>query len=158
VIREGDQAPDFELPDQDGRPIRLADFRGRRVVLYFYPRANTPGCTRQASGIRDSRPDFEAVDAVVLGISVDPVERVKKFDEDHCLGFPLLADAEGEVAERYGVLVAPKTLGRLVRVAERTTFLIDPDGRVEEAMRKVSARDHDALVLASLRRLSAEEA
>src|SRR3954467_4340645 len=102
MIEPGQPAPDFELPNQDGAPVRLSDLRGRRIVLYFYPRADTPGCTTQACGIRDHRSDYEAAGAVVLGVSPDSVEAIKNFADKQSLDFRLLADADHAVAERYG--------------------------------------------------------
>ena len=103
MIEPGQSAPDFELPDQDGRPVRLSEARGRRVVLYFYPKADTPGCTTQACGVRDRAADYEAAGAVVLGVSPDPVAKVKRFHDRFALGFTLLADTDHSVAEAYGV-------------------------------------------------------
>ena len=103
MVEQGQQAPDFELPDQDGTPVSLSGLRGRRVVLYFYPKANTPGCTTQACGIRDRRADYDAAGAVVLGVSPDPVKAVKKFHDKMDLNFVLLADADHSVCDAYGV-------------------------------------------------------
>lgn len=150
MIEVGQEAPDFTLPDQDGGEVALSGFRGRSVVLYFYPRASTPGCTKQACGVRDHRADYEAKDAVVLGISTDPVKRIKKFAENQGLNFPLLADADHEVAEAYGVWHGTSVLGKGIGAAERTTFIIGPDGRVAEVLRKVNPVKHDELVLAAL--------
>src|ERR1039457_5265611 len=108
----GDNAPDFTLPDQAGNPVSLAGLRGRNVVLYFYPKADTPGCTTQACGVRDHRADYRKVGSVVVGISPDPVVKVKKFQEKHSLDFPLLADEDHAVAECYGVWVEKSMYGR----------------------------------------------
>jgi thioredoxin-dependent peroxiredoxin len=105
MIEPGDQAPDFTLPDQHGNPVSLSGLRGKTVVLYFYPKADTPGCTTQACGVRDHRAAYDSADAVVLGVSPDPVKAVGKFDEKFSLGFPLLADENHEVAGHYGVWV-----------------------------------------------------
>src|SRR4051794_17852771 len=102
MIEQGQPAPDFELPDQDGNPVRLSELRGRTVVLYFYPRADTPGCTTQACGIRDHRADYEQAGAVVLGVSPDSVDAIKQFADKQSLNFRLLADADHGVADRYG--------------------------------------------------------
>jgi peroxiredoxin Q/BCP len=152
VIDQGDLAPDFELPDQDGRAVKLSDFRGQAVVVYFYPKAATPGCTTQACGVRDHRADYERANAVVLGISPDPVAKVKKFHDKEGLNFALLADADHAVAESYGVWVTKSMYGRTYLGNERTTFVIDPAGKVAEVLRKVKPAEHDALVLAALER------
>jgi thioredoxin-dependent peroxiredoxin len=152
VIGQGDLAPDFELPDQDGRAVKLSDFRGRPVVVYFYPKAATPGCTTQACGVRDHRADYEQANAVVLGISPDPVAKVKKFHDKEGLNFSLLADDDHAVAESYGVWVTKSMYGRTYLGNERTTFIIDPAGKVAEVLRKVKPAEHDALVLEALER------
>jgi len=151
----GEQAPDFELPDQDGNPVRLSDFRGMRVVLYFYPHADTPGCTTQACGIRDHGADYEAAGAVVLGVSPDPVEAVKKFADKQSLNFRLLADADHAVCELYGVWAEKSTYGRTYWGARRTTFIVDPEGKVAHVIAKVSPKTHDDEVLGALRALQA---
>jgi peroxiredoxin Q/BCP len=150
VIEPGHQAPDFELPDQDGRIVRLLDFRGQPVVVYFYPKADTPGCTTQACGVRDHRSDYARAGATVLGISPDPVAKVKKFHEKHALNFPLLADQDHAVAESYGVWVQKSMYGRTYLGNERSTFVVDPDGRVAQVLRKVKPAEHDELVLEAL--------
>jgi peroxiredoxin Q/BCP len=150
MVEVGQPAPDFELPDQNGEPVTLSSLRGQKVVVYFYPKADTPGCTTQACGIRDHAADYDAADAVVLGISPDPVNRVKKFADKYDLGFTLLADEDHAVAEAYGVWVEKSMYGRTYWGNERTTFVIDPDGRVAEVLRKVKPAQHDDLVLAAL--------
>jgi peroxiredoxin Q/BCP len=150
MIEPGNPAPDFELPDQDGRPVKLSDLRGGPVVVYFYPKADTPGCTTQACGVRDHRADYERLGATVLGISPDPVAKVKKFHDKHDFGFALLADADHAVAEAYGVWVQKSMYGRTYWGNERTTFVVDPDGRVAEVLRKVKPAAHDELVLEAL--------
>ena len=150
MIEPGDDAPDFELPDQDARAIKLSDFRGQPVVVYFYPKADTPGCTTQACGVRDHRADYAKAGAVVLGISPDPVAKVKKFHEKHDLDFALLADEDHAVAEAYGVWVEKSMYGRTYFGAERTTFIVDPDGRLAQVLRKVKPAEHDELVLRAL--------
>src|SRR5579859_6281564 len=154
MLNPGDQAPDFTLPDQHGNPIKLSDLRGKTVVLYFYPKADTPGCTTQACGIRDRRPEYDHADAVVLGVSPDPVKAVAKFDEKYGLGFTLLADADHAVAEAYGVWVEKSMYGRKYMGAERTTFVIDPQGKISEVFRKVNPAEHDDLVLGALSAVS----
>jgi len=150
MIEPGDAAPDFTLPDQRGRDVSLSDFAGRTVVLYFYPKAGTPGCTTQACGARDHAADYERAGAVVLGVSRDPVERLRAFDEEHRLGFPLLSDADHAVAEAYGVWVEKSMYGRRFWGSERTTFVVGPDGRVVSALRRVKPARHDELVLEAL--------
>jgi thioredoxin-dependent peroxiredoxin len=150
VLEPGDDAPDIELPDQDGRAVKLSDFRGQPVVVYFYPKADTPGCTTQACGVRDHRADYANANAVVLGISPDPVAKVKKFHEKHGLNFPLLADEDHTVAEKYGVWVQKSMYGRTYWGNERTTFVIDGGGRLMRVLRKVKPAEHDALVLEAL--------
>jgi peroxiredoxin Q/BCP len=147
----GDLAPDFTLPDQNGKPVRLSELRGQTVVLYFYPKADTPGCTIQACGVRDHHTDYQGADAVVLGVSPDPVKAVSKFDQKYGLGFPLLADSDHAVAEAYGVWAEKSMYGRKYMGNERTTFVIGPDGRVKEVLRNVKPAEHDGLVLAALR-------
>jgi thioredoxin-dependent peroxiredoxin len=153
VIEPGQQAPVFELPDQDGRIVKLSDFRGQTVVVYFYPKADTPGCTTQACGVRDHHSDYEAAGVTVLGISPDPVEKVKLFHEKHSLDFPLLADEDHAVADAYGAWVEKSMYGRKYFGNERTTFIIDADGRVAEVLRKVKPAEHDRLVLTALERV-----
>ena len=150
MIEPGQPAPDFELPDQDGKPVKLSDLRGHPVVVYFYPKADTPGCTTQACGVRDHHDDYSRLDATVLGISPDPVAKIKKFADKHTLAFPLLADEDHAVAERYGVWVQKSMYGRTYWGNERTTFVIGPDGLVLDVLRKVKPAEHDRLVLAAL--------
>src|SRR5215208_5222161 len=128
VGEKGDQAPDFELPDQDGEPVRLSALRGRPVVLYFYPEADTPGCTTQACGVRDRLPDYEEAGAVVLGASPDQVAKVKRFHDKQRLNFRLLADEDHSVAELYGDWVEKKMNGKTFWGTQRATFIIEPDG------------------------------
>ncbi|HTA05996.1 MAG TPA: thioredoxin-dependent thiol peroxidase [Solirubrobacteraceae bacterium] len=146
----GEQAPDFELPDQDGRSVKLSDFRGQPVVVYFYAKASTPGCTTQACGVRDHGPDYRKAGAVVIGISPDPVPKIKKFVDEYELDFPLLGDEDHAVAERYGVWVEKSMYGRKYMGNERTTFIVDADGTVAEVLRKVKPGEHDERVLAAL--------
>jgi peroxiredoxin Q/BCP len=150
MIEQGQAAPDFELADQDGRTLKLSDFRGQPVVLYFYPKASTPGCTTQACGVRDHHADYEQANAVVLGVSPDPVANVKKFHEKEGLNFALLADEGHRVADAYGVWAEKSMYGKTYFGNERTTFVIDPDGKVAQVLRKVKPAEHDALVLKAL--------
>lgn len=151
MIKPGESAPDFELPDQEGRPVKLSKLRGKPVVVYFYPKAATPGCTVQACGVRDHEADYKQVGAVVLGISPDPVRKIKKFADDQTLAFPLLSDEDHSVAEAYGVWVQKSMYGRTYWGNERTTFVIDSDGRVSEVLRKVKPAQHDEQVIAALK-------
>ncbi len=155
MTNQGEKAPDFELPDQDGNPVKLSDLRGQPVVVYFYPKADTPGCTTQACGVRDHRADYERAGARVLGISPDPVKKVKKFHDKQALDFTLLADEHHAVAETYGVWVEKSMYGRTYWGNERTTFVVGPDGKVAEVLRKVKPAEHDARVLAALSQLAA---
>jgi thioredoxin-dependent peroxiredoxin len=150
MISPGDKAPNFTLHDQDGNQVRLSGLRGRKVVLYFYPKADTPGCTTQACGVRDRAADYDAAGAVVLGVSRDPVERIARFDDKHSLGFPLLSDADHDVAEAYGVWVEKSMYGRKFMGMQRATFVIDPKGKVTHVFPKVSPKTHDEQVLAAL--------
>jgi peroxiredoxin Q/BCP len=150
VIAPGEQAPDFDLPDQDGNPVRLSDLRGAPVVLYFYPKADTPGCTIQACGVRDHRGDYEAAGATVLGVSPDPVAKVKRFHDGQGLNFALLADEDHAVCDAYGVWVEKSMYGRRYMGAQRSTFVIGPDGVVLHVIEKASPKTHDADVLAAL--------
>jgi peroxiredoxin Q/BCP len=151
MIEPGDQAPDFELPDQDGRAVKLSDFHGQMLVLYFYPKADTPGCTTQACGVRDHFADYADAGAVVLGVSPDPVGKVKKFHEKQGLNFSLLADEGHSVADAYGVWAEKSMYGKTYFGNERTTFVIGPDGVVAKVLRKVKPAEHDQLVLEALR-------
>jgi peroxiredoxin Q/BCP len=150
VVEEGQEAPDFELTSDSGERIRLSQFRGKPVVLYFYPRDDTPGCTAQACGIRDSYEDFEQRGAVVLGVSPDEETSHVKFKQKYGLPFTLLADPEHEVAEQYGVWGEKKYMGRTYMGVERSTFLIDPEGRIAKVMRRVKPDTHVERVLAEL--------
>ena len=150
LIDQGSQAPDFELPDQDGNPVRLSGFRGQPVVLYFYPKADTPGCTAQACGIRDHRADYEAAGAVVLGVSPDTVHAIKRFHGGQGLNFTLLADADHAVAERYGTWVEKNSYGKRSMGVQRSTYIIDGDGTIARVFPKVSPKTHDDVVLEAL--------
>jgi peroxiredoxin Q/BCP len=150
MIEPGDKAPDFTLPDQDGNPVTLSKLEGKPVVVYFYPKADTPGCTTQVCGVRDHVADYDARGAIVLGISPDPVKKVKKFHDKQALNFRLLADEDHAVAETYGVWVEKSMYGRTYMGTERTTFVIDADGVVKDVLRKVKPAEHDDLVLGAL--------
>jgi len=150
ALAPGEEAPDFTLPDQHGDPVSLSGLRGKTVVLYFYPKADTPGCTIQACGVRDHRADYEQADAVVLGVSPDAPKRIAKFDDKLGLGFPLLGDEDHAVAEAYGVWVQKSMYGRTYMGNERTTFVIGPDGKIREVFQSVKPAEHDELVLGAL--------
>ena len=147
MVEENDTAPDFELPADDGSTVRLSDLRGRRVLLYFYPKDNTPGCTKQACDLRDSFDEIESRGIVVLGVSPDPVDSHVKFRDKHSLPFRLLADTDHDVAEAYGVWKEKSMFGKKFWGVQRSSFLIGPEGRIEKAWRKVSPRKHVDLVL-----------
>jgi thioredoxin-dependent peroxiredoxin len=151
MIEEGAEAPDFTLPDQDGQDVTLSDLRGRPVVLYFYPKADTPGCTTQACGIRDHSADYEAAGATVLGVSPDPVKAVKKFHGGQSLNFTLLADEDHAVCDLYGVWGEKSLYGKKYWGAQRSTFIIDGDGTVVHVIPKASPKTHDDEVLGVLR-------
>jgi thioredoxin-dependent peroxiredoxin len=150
MVEEGQDAPDFELTSDSGKVIRLSQFRGKPVVLYFYPRDDTPGCTAQACGIRDSYDDFEERGAVVLGVSPDEEMSHVKFKQKYGLPFTLLADPEHVVAEQYGVWGEKKYMGRTYMGVQRSTFLIDENGRIARIMRRVKPDTHVEQVLAAL--------
>jgi peroxiredoxin Q/BCP len=150
MVEEGKPAPDFELQSDTGDTVRLSDFRGKPVVVYFYPKDDTPGCTTQACGIRDNYEAFGERGAVVLGISPDDESSHVKFKEKYGLPFTLLADPTHEVAEAYGVWGERKLYGKTYMGGERSTFLIDPDGNVSDVMRRVKPDTHVDQVLAAL--------
>ena len=150
MLQAGDQAPDFTLPDQDGEELSLTDLRGQTVVLYFYPRADTPGCTTQACGIRDRGGEYDEAGARVIGVSPDTVEDVRKFAGKYGLGFTLLADADHAVADAYGTWVEKSMYGRKYWGVQRATFIIDPEGTIARVFPKVSPKTHDDVVLEAL--------
>jgi peroxiredoxin Q/BCP len=150
VIEEGKPAPDFELPSDSGETIKLSSLRGKPVVLYFYPKDDTPGCTAQACGIRDAYGEFERAGAVVLGISPDDEASHGKFKNKYDLPFTLLADTDHGVADAYGVWGEKKFAGRSYMGVNRSTFVIGPDGTVTKVMRNVKPATHADDVLAAL--------
>jgi peroxiredoxin Q/BCP len=153
MIETGTEAPDFALPDQDGTTVRLSELRGRRVVLYFYPKADTPGCTTQACGIRDRSGEYADAGATVLGVSPDAVKDVKRFHDKQSLNFTLLADEGHEIAEQYGVWAEKSMYGRTYWGALRATFVIDEEGVVRHVIPKASPKTHDDEVLTALAEL-----
>jgi peroxiredoxin Q/BCP len=150
ALKINDPAPDFELPAHDGSPVRLSDLRGKKVILYFYPRADTPGCTIEACEFRDLTPRIDERNATVLGVSPDPVEDVRKFRDKFNLPFRLLADADHEVAQAYDVWKERTIFGKKMMGAERTTFVIDENGKIAEVFEKVNAEGHASQVLERL--------
>lgn len=146
-----DKAPEFTLPDQNGEPVALKDYRGRYVVLYFYPRADTPGCTIEACEFRDSYKKVEKTGAVVLGVSPDEPKALKKFEEKYGLPFTLLGDADKKVCNLYEVIQEKNMYGKKVMGVARTTFIIGPDGKIKHVFRKVKPEGHADQVLAYLK-------
>lgn len=142
MVEKGKHAPDFTLPSDQGGMVTLSKLRGKKVLLYFYPKDDTPGCTTQACDLRDAMPRFEGSNTVVLGVSPDRVDSHAKFRAKYDLNFPLLADVDHAVAEKYGVWKEKTNYGRTYMGVERSTFLIDEEGKVAEAWRKVSAKGH----------------
>jgi peroxiredoxin Q/BCP len=150
ALAEGDKAPDFTLRDQSGEKVKLSDLRGQTVVVYFYPRADTPGCTTQACGVRDRYDEYEKAGARVLGISPDEVEDIAKFAGKYDLGFTLLADPDHKVAEKYGAWGEKSMYGKKYMGVLRSTFIVDPKGKVAKVLPKVQPKKHDKLVLEDL--------
>lgn len=155
MLTEGDKAPNFTLPDQNGEKVKLSDLKGETVVLYFYPKANTSGCTVQACGVRDRKADYAAAGARVIGISPDEVKDIDKFAGKHELDFTLLADADHAVAEKYGTWVEKSMYGNKYMGVQRATFIIDPKGKIARVFPKVQPKKHDDLVLKALGELAA---
>ena len=153
MIAEEQEAPDFTLPDQDGNQVKLSELRGQPVVLYFFPKADTPGCTTQACGVRDHRSDYEGTGARVVGVSPDTVRAQRKFADKYGLDFTLLADENHEVADLYGVWGEKKMYGKTYMGVSRETFLIDSEGKVVKIFPKVSPKTHDEVVLEALSEL-----
>ncbi|HET7446155.1 MAG TPA: thioredoxin-dependent thiol peroxidase [Solirubrobacterales bacterium] len=153
MLAEGNKAPAFTLPDQDGNKVKLSDFKGQTVVLYFYPRADTPGCTTQACGIRDRSDEYAAAGAKVIGISPDEPEKLEKFDDKYGLGFTLLGDVDHKVAEKYGAWGEKSMYGKKYMGILRTTYVIDPKGKIAKVFPKVQPKKHDHLVLKALEAL-----
>jgi len=150
MLEAGQPAPAFELPDQDGEPVSLSAYRGQRVVLYFYPRADTPGCTAEACGFRDAWGEYEDRDVVVLGVSNDPVDALAEFAEKYDLPFRLMSDEDGAVAERYDSFGEIEHEGEIYDIALRNTFLIGPDGDLEAVYEGVDPEGHADEVIADL--------
>jgi peroxiredoxin Q/BCP len=152
-IEPGQRAPAFTMTADNGATVRLSDFRGRPVVLYFYPKDDTPGCTREACAFRDQRPKFQKLGAVVLGVSADSVESHTRFRDKFGLNFPLLVDADHKVAQKYGAWREKNMYGKKFMGIQRCTFLIDPAGKVARVWKAVKVDGHDEQVLAALAEL-----
>jgi peroxiredoxin Q/BCP len=141
-LQPGDVAPEFTLPDADGEPVSLSSFRGRRVIVYFYPAAMTPGCTKEAVGFRDNLGDLDAAGVTVLGVSPDEPAKLAKFRDRDSLTFPLLADADTKVLRAYGAYGEKKLYGKTMVGVIRSTFIVDAEGRIEKAFYNVKATGH----------------
>jgi peroxiredoxin Q/BCP len=146
----GSKAPDFAAHTDTGDKLKLSSLKGRQVVLYFYPKADTPGCTKEACSFRDEFPRFTGIDAVILGVSPDPVKAVAKFKEKYSLPFTLIADEDHAIAEKYGVWVEKTNYGKTYMGVERSTFILDAEGKIAHIFRKVKVDGHTAEVLEAL--------
>ncbi len=151
MVEEGKKAPDFTLPDQNGNKVKLSDLKGKYVVLYFYPKDDTSGCTKEACNFRDAFPKFQNIDAVILGVSPDSIASHKKFAEKYKLPFQLLADEDKKVVEKYGVWKEKSMYGKKYMGVERTTFIIDPEGKIKKIFPKVKVDNHHQEVLEALK-------
>ncbi|MGE0152564.1 MAG: thioredoxin-dependent thiol peroxidase [Reyranellaceae bacterium] len=149
----GKKAPDFTATADGGGKIKLSDFKGKNVILYFYPKDDTPGCTKEACGFRDAKPDFSKAKAAVLGVSKDSVARHDKFKDKYGLNFPLLSDEDGKICEKYGTWIEKSLYGRKYMGIDRATFLIDGKGVIRNVWRKVKVPGHVEEVLAALKAL-----
>lgn len=152
-MKVGDQVPDFALPSDEGAEVKLSSLRGRKVVLYFYPKDNTPVCTREACGFRDAFPDFSEINAAIFGISKDSVARHRKFRAKHNLPFTLLSDENGEVCKAFGTWVEKSMYGLKFMGIQRSTFLIDETGALRAEWRKIKLRGHVEKVIAAAREI-----
>lgn len=150
TLQIGDIAPDFTLADANGHPVSLSDFRGSRVILYFYPRDNTPGCTKEACSFRDAYPDYQSQNIVILGVNNDDAKSHQKFIRKYQLPFPLLCDPDGVVATLYGSYGRKKFMGKEYMGVYRHTFVIAPDGKIEKIYRQVKPENHGAELLREL--------
>jgi peroxiredoxin Q/BCP len=148
MLKVGDKAPDFKLKTDDGKEMSMKDFKGKRVLVYFYPKANTPGCTTEACEFRDLRPKFDKEDVTILGVSADPKKALVSFRKKQKLNFPLLSDPDHEAIDGFGVWQKKKFMGREFMGIVRSTFLIGPDGKIEEVWDSVRVKGHAAEVLA----------
>ncbi|MDC9614463.1 thioredoxin-dependent thiol peroxidase [Xenorhabdus khoisanae] len=153
-LKAGDKAPQFSLPDQDGETINLSDFKGQRVLVYFYPKAMTPGCTVQACGLRDTMDELKNIHVEVLGISTDAPEKLSRFVEKQMLNFTLLSDVDHQVAGQFGVWGEKQFMGKIYDGIHRISFLIDPQGDIEHVFDKFKTSDHHQIVLDYLKQHS----
>lgn len=147
TLKPGDKAPDFQSQDQEGNPVRLSDFKGKKLVLFFYPKASTPGCTAQACNLRDNWAVFKEKGFEILGVSADNKKKQQKFRENYNLPFPLLADEEKEVINAYEVWGPKKFMGKVYDGIHRTTFVINEDGIIEDVIGKVKTKEHSSQIL-----------
>ncbi|MGI9887802.1 thioredoxin-dependent thiol peroxidase [Vibrio chagasii] len=147
TLTAGVPAPAFSLPDQDGNIVSLGDFKGKKVLFYFYPKAMTPGCIVQAEGLRDIKAELDALNVVVLGVSIDPVKRLPNFIEKKSLNFTLLSDEDHSVAEQFGVWGEKKFMGKVYDGLHRISFLIDEEGQIEHVFNKFKTKTHHEVVL-----------
>lgn len=150
MLKAGDKAPSFSLPSDNGEVVSLKDFKGKTVVLYFYPKDMTPGCTQEACDFRDASTKFKKSKAVIIGVSKDSVERHNKFSQKYELNFPLLSDESGEICEAYGVWKEKSLYGKKFMGIERTTFIINPQGKIEKVFNKVKVKGHSEEVLGEI--------
>lgn len=153
MLEKGTMAPDFSLPDQNGKNHTLGDYKGKWIVLYFYPKDLTPGCTVEACNFRDDFPNFQNADATIIGISKDSIKRHAKFAEKYQLPFVLLSDESGKVCEKYGVWKKKSLYGKSFMGIERSTYLINPQGKIEKVYHKVKVKEHAEELLKDLQQL-----
>ena len=147
TLKEGDKAPTFSAEDQDGNTVKLEDFKGKKLVLFFYPKASTPGCTAEACNLRDNWQSFQNKGYAIVGVSADSKKRQQNFKNKYELPFPLLADEDKEVINAYGVWGPKKFMGKEYEGINRTTFIIDEEGKIEEVISKVKTKEHAAQIL-----------